>query len=51
MMDPNKPEGKGLRWSPWFKHIVDSLLIDWWKDLDATLNTDACVDLKNIYRF
>ena len=51
MMNPSIPQGHGLRWSPWFRHIVDSLLIDWWRDLDATLTTDVCVDLENIHRF
>lgn len=51
MMNQSIPEGAGLKWSPWFRHVVDSLLIDWWKDLDATLTTDVCVDLKNIHRF
>lgn len=51
MMDPQSIQGKGLLWSPWFRHVVDRLLIRWWKDLDSTVNSDVCVDLDNIYRF
>lgn len=51
MMNPSIPQGRGLKWSPWFRHIVDSLLVEWWRDLNATLTTDICVDKKNIYRF
>lgn len=51
MMNVSIPQGAGLKWSPWFRHIVDGLLVKWWKDLDSTLHTDSCVDLENIYRF
>ena len=51
MMNVSIPQGAGLKWSPWFRHIVDGLLVKWWRDLDSTLHTDDCVDLENIYRF
>jgi isopentenyl-diphosphate delta-isomerase len=47
MMDPKS----GLYWSPWFKLIVDNLLVKWWADLEKTLNTNDMVDLTNIHRF
>ena len=51
MLNLSIPEGAGLRWSPWFRHIADSLLKDWWKSLDVTLHTDEYVDLKKIHIF
>jgi hypothetical protein len=51
MMDPSHPRGKGLKWSPWFGHIVDDLLVKWWKDLDQTLTTNEHVNLDSIHRF
>lgn len=47
MMDP----GTGLLWSPWFRIIAERFLGNWWADLDATLTTNAHVDLKEIHRF
>ena len=41
----------GMLWSPWFRIIVDSFLIHWWKDLDRTLTTNDFTDYKTIYRF
>ena len=41
----------GMLWSPWFRIIVDSFLIHWWKDLDRTLTTNDLTDYKTIYRF
>ena len=40
-----------LKWSPWFRVIVDSLLKAWWADVDATFSTDAFVDYETIHRF
>ena len=45
MMDP----GSGLKWSPWFRIIVDKFADDWWADLDVTLSTDKFVDVKTIH--
>lgn len=47
MMNPST----GLLWSPWFRIIAEQFLVHWWKDLRATLTTDAFVDCKKIYRF
>ena len=46
MMDPSS----GLKWSPWFKIIVDKLLVNWWDDLQFTM-TSSSSDLNKIYRF
>jgi len=46
MMDPSS----GLKWSPWFRIIVDKFVDDWWADLDVTLSTDKFVDVKTIHR-
>jgi len=45
MMDP----ASGLKWSPWFRIIVEKLLEPWWLDLDATLTTDKHVDVTSIH--
>lgn len=45
MRDPD------LLWSPWFRIIVEKFLVHWWKDLDATLNTDKFLDVKNVHKF
>ena len=45
---------KDLLWSPWFRIIVDTLLVGgkgWWKDLDGALLTDKFVDKETIYTF
>lgn len=47
MMEPDS----GLLWSPWFRIIAERFLGRWWDDLNATLTTDKCVDLKKIHRF
>lgn len=46
MMDPSS----GLKWSPWFKIIVDQLLVHWWDDMDTTM-TSSKVDYNKIHRF
>eukprot|EP01062_Namystynia_karyoxenos_P071236 TRINITY_DN66679_c0_g1_i1.p1 TRINITY_DN66679_c0_g1~~TRINITY_DN66679_c0_g1_i1.p1 ORF type:complete len:285 (+),score=89.07 TRINITY_DN66679_c0_g1_i1:86-856(+) len=33
-----------LRWSPWFRIIVDRFLAKWWADLDTALTTNDYVD-------
>jgi len=43
MADPN------LRWSPWFRIICERFLDTWWEDLDATIGSDAHVDLGTIH--
>lgn len=40
-----------LKWSPWFRIIVDKFLIFWWADLTRTLNTDSFHDYHTIHRF
>jgi isopentenyl-diphosphate delta-isomerase len=30
-------EGNGLRWSPWFRIIVEEFLAGWWDELEAAL--------------
>lgn len=45
MMDP----ASGLKWSPWFRIIVEKLLEPWWLDLDTTLTTDKHVDVTSIH--
>lgn len=46
MMDPSS----GLKWSPWFKIIVDKLLVHWWDDLNITMTSNN-VEYNKIYRF
>jgi len=46
MMNP----ASGLKWSPWFRIIVEKFLTDWWKDLSCTLSTDTFVDVNTIHR-
>ncbi|GAB4815759.1 hypothetical protein N2152v2_002805 [Parachlorella kessleri] len=46
MMAPDS----GLRWSPWFRLIAEHFLEGWWRDLGATLGTDAHVDTHTIHR-
>lgn len=46
MMDPSS----GLKWSPWFKIIVDKLLINWWDDINVTM-TSKDIQHDKIYRF
>ena len=38
-----------LRWSPWFRIICERFLDTWWEDLDATIGSDAHVDLGTIH--
>ena len=42
-------EESGLRWSPWFRIIVDRFLWKWWDNLDDVFNTDEYVDEKSIH--
>ncbi len=46
MIEPSS----GLKWSPWFKIIVDKLLVHWWDDLITTM-TSSKIDCDKIYRF
>jgi len=45
MMAPDS----GLKWSPWFRIIVDRFLDEWWADLDTTLSTDKFLDVTSIH--
>lgn len=44
-----------LLWSPWFRIIVDELLVGganpWWGDLKGCLHSDKFLDTKTIYAF
>eukprot|EP01025_Chloroclados_australasicus_P022642 TRINITY_DN23238_c1_g1_i3.p1 TRINITY_DN23238_c1_g1~~TRINITY_DN23238_c1_g1_i3.p1 ORF type:complete len:305 (+),score=49.50 TRINITY_DN23238_c1_g1_i3:82-915(+) len=37
---------EGLKWSPWFRIIVENFLEEWWENLDKVLETDKYVDGK-----
>eukprot|EP01024_Parvocaulis_polyphysoides_P010122 TRINITY_DN13352_c0_g1_i2.p3 TRINITY_DN13352_c0_g1~~TRINITY_DN13352_c0_g1_i2.p3 ORF type:complete len:130 (-),score=30.31 TRINITY_DN13352_c0_g1_i2:59-448(-) len=37
---------EGLKWSPWFRIIVDNFLQEWWSDLESVFSTDKYVDGK-----
>ena len=45
MADPD------LKWSPWFRLLVDTLLPKWWNELDRAITTDDFVDLTTIHRY
>jgi isopentenyl-diphosphate delta-isomerase len=45
MMDPQS----GLKWSPWFRIIMERFLERWWAELDVTLTTDTHVDVASIH--
>ncbi len=47
MMKPSS----GLRWSPWFRIIVERFLPQWWADLPTTFTTNTYVDTTTIHRF
>lgn len=40
-----------LLWSPWFRVIASKHLLDWWNELDITLNTEKFVNHQFIYRY
>jgi hypothetical protein len=40
-----------LRWSPWFKLIVSNHLLQWWRDLDNAMRTDAHAQRDTIHRY
>ena len=42
-------EEKGLRWSPWFRIIVEKFLWKWWENIDEVFATDKFVDEQNIH--
>jgi isopentenyl-diphosphate delta-isomerase len=42
-------EEKGLRWSPWFRIIVDRFLWKWWENIDEVFATDKFVDEQSIH--
>lgn len=42
-------EEKGLRWSPWFRIIVERFLWKWWENIDEVFATDKFVDEQNIH--
>lgn len=46
MMDPSS----GLKWSPWFRIIVQKWLGQWWGDLPGVFGTDKYVDVSTIHR-
>lgn len=46
MIDPNSQ----LLWSPWFRIVADKFLIEWWKNIDATMTTDVYTNHHTIYR-
>jgi len=50
MLDPSAADPP-YKWSPWFRIIVDKFLIDWWRDLPRTLNTNDFVDWQTIHSF
>lgn len=41
----------GLKWSPWFRIIVDNFLENWWLHLDEIFKQNKFMDTKTIHRF
>lgn len=39
----------GLRWSPWFRILVENHLDGWWKDLRATMQTKRPQEWTKVY--
>jgi isopentenyl-diphosphate delta-isomerase len=40
-----------LKWSPWFRLIVDNHLMHWWQDVDTAINTNKFEVYDKIYRY
>ena len=43
-------EDKGLRWSPWFRIIVEKFLWNWWENIDDIFETDKFVGDASIHK-